>query len=123
MGNRLPPQPLEWIDRNSDITIKVGGQTVKGFAGDSITAMLLANGKRFVGRSFKYHRRRGVLSFANHDINALFEDVNGTNIRGDVTVAVNGMDLWPTNVSGSLARDRLQILGWMAPFLPVGFCW
>jgi len=121
VGNRLPPQPLEWIDRNSDITIKVEGQTVKGFAGDSITAMLLANGKRFVGRSFKYHRRRGVLSFANHDINALFEDVNGTNIRGDVTVAVNGMDLWPTNVSGSLARDRLQILGWMAPFLPVGF--
>jgi len=119
--NRLPPQPLEWIDRNASITFKVEGRTVKGFAGDSITSMMLANGERVVGRSFKYHRRRGVLSFANHDINALFEDDDGTNIRGDVTVANHGMDLCPTNVSGSLARDRLQILGWMAPFLPVGF--
>ena len=119
--NRLPPQPLEWIDRNASITVKLEGRTVKGFAGDSITSMLLANNERLVGRSFKYHRRRGVLSFANHDINALFEDASGTNIRGDVTAAVDGMKLWPTNVSGSLARDRLQILGWMAPFLPVGF--
>ncbi len=121
MDNRLPPQPLEWIDRNAGITVKVEGRTVKGFAGDTITSMMLANGERLVGRSFKYHRRRGVLSFANHDINALFEDAKGTNIRGDVTGASDGMDLYPTNISGSLARDRLQILGWMAPFLPVGF--
>ena len=81
MDNRLPPQPLEWIDRNAGITVKVEGRTVKGFVGDTITSMMLGNGERLVGRSFKYHRRRGVLSFANHDINALFEDAKGTNIR------------------------------------------
>jgi len=121
VADRLPPQPLEWIDRNAGIELKVEGRTVKGFTGDTITSALLANGERLVGRSFKYHRRRGPLSFANHDINALFEDGSATNIRGDVTAAVDGMDLRATNVSGSLARDRWQILGRMAPFLPVGF--
>ena len=100
MADRLPPQPLEWIDRNAGIELKVEGRTVKGFTGDTITSALLANGERLVGRSFKYHRRRGPLSFANHDINALFEDGSATNIRGDVTAAVDGMDLRATNVSG-----------------------
>ena len=121
MPDRLPPQPLEWIDRNAGIALKVEGRIVNGFAGDTITSALLASGECLVGRSFKYHRRRGLLSFANHDINALFEDGTATNIRGDVTPAADGMDLRPTNVSGSLARDRWQILGRMAPFLPVGF--
>lgn len=121
MPDRLPPQPLEWIDRSAGIALKVEGRTVKGFAGDTITSALLASGDSLVGRSFKYHRRRGPLSLANHDINALFEDDVTTNIRGDVTAAADGMDLRPTNVSGTLARDRWQILGRMAPFLPVGF--
>ncbi|MEC7490407.1 MAG: 2Fe-2S iron-sulfur cluster-binding protein [Pseudomonadota bacterium] len=121
MPDRLPPQPLEWIDRNAGITLKVEGKIVNGFAGDTITSALLASGECLVGRSFKYHRRRGPLSLANHDINALFEDGTATNIRGDVTPAADGMDLRPTNVSGTLARDRWQILGRMAPFLPVGF--
>lgn len=121
MPERLPPQPLEWIDRNADITLTVEGRMVNGFIGDTITSALLANGEHLVGRSFKYHRRRGPLSLANHDINALFEDGTSTNIRGDVTGATDGMNLRPTNVSGTLARDRWQILGRMAPFLPVGF--
>ena len=121
MDERLPPQPLEWIDRTTEIILKIEGRTVKAFAGDTITSALLAGGERLVGRSFKYHRRRGPLSLANHDINALFEDGAATNIRGDVTAAVDGMDIRPTNVSGTLARDRWQILDRMAPFLPVGF--
>lgn len=121
MADRLPPQPLEWIDRTAGIALKVEGRSVNGFVGDTITSALLANGEYLVGRSFKYHRRRGPLSLANHDVNALFEDGTATNIRADVTAAVDGMELRPTNVSGTLARDRLQILGRMAPFLPVGF--
>ena len=68
---RLPPQPGEWIDRNTVLAFTFEGRAYQGFAGDSISSALAAAGVRVLGRSFKYHRPRGLLSLANHDINAL----------------------------------------------------
>ncbi|MFN9480876.1 MAG: 2Fe-2S iron-sulfur cluster-binding protein, partial [Betaproteobacteria bacterium] len=70
---RLPPQPGEWIDREQPLTFRFEGCEFTGFAGDSIASALAANGVRLLGRSFKYHRPRGLLSVAGHDVNALMQ--------------------------------------------------
>ena len=50
------------IDRNKPVTFRFNGKTMQGYAGDTLASALLANGVRLVGRSFKYHRPRGVMS-------------------------------------------------------------
>ena len=50
------------IDRGTPVTFTFDGQTYGGFAGDTLASALLANGVHLVGRSFKYHRPRGILS-------------------------------------------------------------
>jgi sarcosine oxidase subunit alpha len=42
-----------------------------GFAGDTVAAAVLANGQRVFGRSFKYHRPRGVVGLGAEEMNAL----------------------------------------------------
>src|SRR5687768_16466324 len=121
MTERLPPQPGEWIDRSRPLEFQFEGQSYTGFAGDTITSALAANGLRLLGRSFKYHRARGIYSLANHDVNVLVEDRSRTNIRGDVTPLWAGAKLQPVNTFGGLRRDRLKIVDWFSKFLPVGF--
>ncbi len=57
-GSRLPTGGA--IDRGRPLAFAFDGKAYFGAAGDSITSALLANGVRIVGRSFKYHRPRGV---------------------------------------------------------------
>ncbi|TCK07209.1 2Fe-2S iron-sulfur cluster-binding protein [Marinobacterium mangrovicola] len=121
MKYRLDPQPLEWIDRRESVSFRFEGQSFSGFRGDSLSSALLASGQKLLGRSFKYHRPRGVLSMANHDVNALFQSDEATNIRGDVTPVSEGLDLRACNVNGSLANDKDSYIGLLSRFLPVGF--
>ncbi|WP_321277091.1 glycine cleavage T C-terminal barrel domain-containing protein [Thiomicrorhabdus indica] len=121
MKLRLEPQPLEWIDRKSSVSFTFEGQEISGFKGDVISSALWAQEAKVVGRSFKYHRRRGLLSMANHDINALFQASDRPNVRGDVVEAENGMALSAVNTFGSLANDKGALVEWIGKFLPVGF--
>src|SRR5436189_15789 len=82
---------------------------------------LWASGVRLLGRSFKYHRPRGVYSLANHDVNVMVEDGTRTNLRGDVLPIRPGLDVRAVNTIGGLARDRLRFTEWFSAFLPVGF--
>src|SRR5579885_2466400 len=123
MTHRLPPQASEWIDRSRRLGFRFEGRSYTGFAGDTITSALAANGVRLLGRSFKYHRARGVYSLANHDVNALME-VRGqgrTNVRADVTPLVDGMVLSAVNTFGGLRNDRARVFDKFGRFLPVGF--
>ncbi len=121
MKSRLDPQPLEWIDRTAPVNFQFEGKACKGYQGDSISSALLASGQSLVGRSFKYHRPRGVLTMANHDVNAMFESREATNIRGDVTSVTEGLVVRACNVNGSLEKDRDSIIGLFSRFMPVGF--
>ncbi|WP_165857505.1 2Fe-2S iron-sulfur cluster-binding protein [Marinobacter sp. JSM 1782161] len=121
MTSRLDPQPLEWIDRDTRVSFRFEGQTFTGYQGDSISSALLASGQTLLGRSFKYHRPRGALTLANHDVNALFQSREGTNIRGDVEPLREGLELHACNVNGTLANDRDRFIGLFARFMPVGF--
>jgi sarcosine oxidase subunit alpha len=121
MTRRLPPIAGEWINREKRLDFSFEGRPVSGFEGDSISAALMANGEVVLGRSFKYHRPRSVMSAANHDVNVLVQTADRTNIRADVERVESGMVLKPVNVFGSLRRDRASLLQKVKRFLPVGF--
>jgi sarcosine oxidase subunit alpha len=121
VSGRLSPVPGEWIDRDQPLQFRFEGQDHAGFAGDVVSSALWAAGVRVLGRSFKYHRPRGLLSLANHDVNALSEDKEHINLRCDVTPLRSGLDLSAVNTWGGVARDRAQLVDGMSALMPVGF--
>ena len=118
---RLPPVPGEWIDRGRQIRFRFEGTEAQGFVGDTISSALWAQGLRTLGRSFKYHRKRGLLSFANHDANVVVQHGGRLNVRADVTEAEAAAQLTAVNTFGGLERDRAAVLGRLSAVLPVGF--
>lgn len=121
MTSRIAKKRGEWINRDKPLTFEYEGQQVQGYEGDTISSALWANGIKVLGRSFKYHRARGVLSFANHDVNALMTDGEDTNIRADVWPVSNGMDIKAVNTDGGVIKDKNKYIDYLSPFLPVGF--
>lgn len=121
MSARLPKVQGEWIDRGRTIAFEFEGQRFAGFLGDTPSSALWAQGVRILGRSFKYHRPRGVLSMANHDINALMQSGAQLNLRADIEPLIDGMKLEAVNTHGGLARDRARWLDRLSAFFPVGF--
>jgi 2Fe-2S iron-sulfur cluster binding domain len=61
------------IDRTKTIRFSFDGNPLQGFGGDTLASALMANGVRLVGRSFKYHRPRGIFSAGPEEPNALVE--------------------------------------------------
>ena len=121
MKRRLSARPGEWIDRTQPIEFRFEGETFSGFAGDCVASALLAHGVQMMGRSFKYHRPRGVYALAGHDANALFCDRGRTHLRGDSEPLAAGMELRAVNTIGGLKRDLLKWLEPLGRFMPVGF--
>ncbi len=119
--SRLEPREGEWIDRDHPLAFRFEGHAYQGFRGDVVTSALWAAGVRMVGRSFKYHRPRGIYSLANHDVNALFEDRRRTNLRGDVLALEEGLELRSVNTVGGLRHDLLRFTRYLSALMPVGF--
>ena len=123
--SRLPPIAGELIDRTRAVEFSFEGRRCTGFAGDSISSALAANGIRVLGRSFKYHRPRGLLSAANHDVNALVQVRAGgrsvPNVRADVVAVQPGWQIEAVNTRGGVSADRLAFINHLSPLLPVGF--
>jgi len=118
---RLDSVAGEWIDRSRSVDFSFEGCRYSGFEGDTISSALWAAGARMLGRSFKYHRPRGVLSLANHDVNVLVQDGRSLNVRADVTPLTQDLQLTAVNTFGSLQNDRAHVLDRLSAFLPVGF--
>jgi sarcosine oxidase, subunit alpha len=121
MSERFPPISGEWIDRSRRIPFSFEGTQYTGYAGDTIASALWATGQQVLGRSFKYHRPRGILSFANHDINTLMQSGQQLNVRADVTPLEAGMSLSAINTFGGVVGDRASVINFFSAFLPVGF--
>ena len=119
--SRLPAQDHHWIDQADPVRFSFEGRNYQGYRGDVLSSALWAEGVRVLGRSFKYHRPRGIYSLAGHDANVIVDDGQRTNIRGDQLLIENGMQLRGVNTSGGLERDRLRWMGMFSRFLPVGF--
>ena len=65
------------IDREQPIHFTFEGKQLTGFVGDTLASGLLANGIHLVGRSFKYHRPRGIFSAGVEEPNALVQVGSG----------------------------------------------
>jgi sarcosine oxidase subunit alpha len=119
--HRLPRRAGEWINRARTLNFTFEGRSYSGFGGDSLSSALWCNGVRMLGRSFKYHRPRGIYSMANHDVNAMLTDGSRTNIRADVTPIENNLKYSAVNTVGGLEKDWANLIELGSSFLPVGF--
>lgn len=101
------------------------GTPYHGRAGDTIASALLANGVRVVGRSFKYHRPRGIMGYGVEEPNALVDVTLGgkttPNLRATTEPLVDGMIVRSVNASPTAATDRNSFIDRFAAFLPAGF--
>ena len=82
---RLQPRPGERIDRSQPVSFTFEGKIVEGLAGDTIGSALFASGQRIFSRSFKYHRRRGLLCCSGHCPNCGPREVEELRCAGEVT--------------------------------------
>jgi sarcosine oxidase subunit alpha len=121
MSNRLPSKAGQWVNREKTLKFSFEGNEYTAYEGDTISSALWAAGCYTLGRSFKYHRPRGVLSLANHDVNVMVTDGMDTNIRGDVVKVQDGMQLVAVNTDGGVLHDKSRVIDTIAPLLPVGF--
>ena len=120
------------IDRTRRMHFSFDGRWYYGFAGDTLASALLANGVRVVGRSFKYHRPRGVLSAGVEEPNALIAIGEGgrlePNVRATLLPLFDGLRArsqrgWP-GVRFDLGRTADALHGLLPPaFYHKTFMW
>ena len=113
------------LDRSRILSFRFDGRKMIGHLGDTLASALLANGVRLVGRSFKYHRPRGVFTAGSEEPNALVELRSGAhrepNTRATVAELFDGLEAFSQNYRGSLRHDLLAANDLIAPFLSAGF--
>ena len=113
------------IDRTHRLRFRFDGRTLTGYQGDTLASALLANGIRLVGRSFKYHRPRGILSAGSEEPNALVELRTGPrrepNTRATTIELYEGLDAASQNRWPSLKLDMLAANQIFAPIFGAGF--
>ena len=113
------------IDRSRTLPFTFDGQNYEGHPGDTLASALLANGVALVGRSFKYHRPRGILSAGPEEPNALVELRTGArrepNTRATITELYDGLTAHSQNRWPSLAFDLMAVNGLAAPVFSAGF--
>ena len=108
------------IDRGTPLGFSFNGDPMTGYAGDTLASALLANGRAFVARSYKYHRPRGVVAHGSEEPNALVTlRGNGgrtdPNTRATVVELHEGLNAVSQNHWPSLAFDVGAVSDVLAP--------
>jgi len=113
------------IDFDKRISFSFNGQHFEGHPGDTLASALLANGQKLVGRSFKYHRPRGIFSAGSEEPNALVQLRKGAyqepNARATAIELFAGLEATSQNHRGPLKYDLMAVNDLLSPFLSAGF--
>jgi sarcosine oxidase subunit alpha len=113
------------IDRTAPLAFTFDGKRYGGYGGDTLASALLANGVRLVGRSFKYHRPRGVFTAGPEEPNALVRLRAGEraepNTRATMVELFDGLAAESQNRWPSLGFDVGAISNALAGLFPAGF--
>lgn len=126
----MSPEPFRLaegglIDRSRHLRFRFDGQEYGGYQGDTLASALLANGVRLLGRSFKYHRPRGIVTAGSEEPNALVELRNGArlepNTRATMIELYEGLEAASQNRWPSLRFDLLSANQLFAPIFVAGF--
>ena len=126
MSESLRVKSSEYIDETTRVSFKFNGKTYFGFKGDTLASALIANDVHLVGRSFKYHRPRGIMSAGSEEPNAIVQvasdsaltepNVRATEIEIHEGFEANSQNCWP-----SVNFDIGGINNLLSPFIPAGF--
>jgi sarcosine oxidase subunit alpha len=114
------------IERTRKIRFSFDGNTYEGMQGDTLASALLANGVHLTGRSFKYHRPRGILSAGSEEPNALVAVKRDAarytpNLRATQVEIYEGLQAESQNRWPSLKFDLGRINDALSRFFPAGF--
>jgi sarcosine oxidase subunit alpha len=107
--SRLAPRPGERIDRSKTISFTFDGKRVTAFEGDTIGSALYAAGQRTFSRSFKYHRRRGLMCVAGQCPNCICSVDGAPGARACIEPAREGLVVKHVNAAPSLEHDVMEI--------------
>ena len=113
------------IDRSCPINFRWEGRCYTGFAGDTLASALLASGVRMIGRSFKYHRPRGLIAAGLDEPNFIVQLERGAgttpNLKAPYVELYDGLDAAPVNAWPSLRFDLLAVNSIFKRFIPAAF--
>jgi sarcosine oxidase subunit alpha len=121
--NRLPAGGR--VDRGKPLGFSFDGKRYTGYAGDTLASALLANDVHLVGRSFKYHRPRGIVGLGAEEPNALIQLARGNrsepNLRATQIELFDGLDAESQNRWPSLKYDVGAVNSVFHKLFPAGF--
>ncbi len=113
------------VDREHSLSFSFNGKSYSGLQGDTLASALLANGVHMVGRSWKYHRPRGIVSSGAEEPNAIFQlekggytipNARGTQVELYADLNASSVNCWP-----SLDFDLMSINSKFSRMMPAGF--
>jgi len=114
------------LQHDFSLSFSFDGKTYQGRKGDTLASALLANGIHFVGRSFKYHRPRGIMGAGSEEANALVAFDRGPgrvtpNLRATTLELFDGLTARSQNCWPTLKYDVASINNALSVFFPAGF--
>ena len=126
MSRRFRLAGVGSIDRSRPLVFTFDGLDYQGYAGDTLASALIANGVHLVGRSFKYHRPRGILSAGAEEPNALVSLSRGPgrvtpNLRATQIELYDGLNASSQNRWPSLSFDLGAVNDLFSPLFGAGF--
>ena len=126
MSKNLRINKNNFIDQTTRISFKFNGQKLFGYKGDTLASALLANNIHLVGRSFKYHRPRGIMTCGSEEPNAIVQigndpSLTDPNVRATEIELYEGLDASSQNCWPSVNFDIGGINNFLSPLLPAGF--
>ena len=126
MTKNLRVKTSKFIDETYKVSFKFNGKTYYGFKGDTLASALLANDIHLVGRSFKYHRPRGIMTAGSEEPNAIVQLHKNTsrtepNVRATEVEIYDGLEASSQNCWPSVNFDIGGINNFLSPILPAGF--
>ncbi len=113
------------IDRTERVSFNFDGEVLRGLKGDTLASALLVNDRLLLGRSFKYHRPRGLLAAGVEEPNALMTIDEGArqepNIPATVIELAEGLKVKSQNAWPSLTRDMMAVNDKLSSVFGAGF--
>ena len=113
------------VDTSKPLSFTFNGKQMRGYEGDTLASALLSNDQMLVGRSFKYHRPRGIVASGAEEPNALVnlgrEGKFEPNQRVTTTELFEGLEAESQNHWPSLEYDVGAVNAKLSRFLPAGF--
>jgi sarcosine oxidase subunit alpha len=126
MSQNLRVKSSNFIDETTRVSFKFNGKIYYGFKGDTLASALLANDVHLVGRSFKYHRPRGIMTSGSEEPNAIVQvgsdkAITEPNVRATELEIHEGLEATSQNCWPSVNFDIGGINNFLSPLLPAGF--